>query len=127
MANRLIRYDAALLRHFLADGFRGPGDVLLLAIVAMAGLFWVRQQVLALPPDAVWLSAVSEKLPANSDDTVAPGGLAVSSAVTASVVVPGVRRGARPSPWSYSALTAAVSDASPSFASAKSIPVFGSE
>ena len=59
MANRLIRYDAALLRRFLADGFRGPADMMLLAMVVTIGLLWLRQQVLALPPEAMWLAALA--------------------------------------------------------------------
>ena len=59
MPNRLIRHDAALLRRFLADGFRGPGDILLLAVVATLAFAWLRQQVLALPRDAVWLALLA--------------------------------------------------------------------
>ena len=59
MANRLIRYDARLLRRFLADGFGGPADVLLLVLVVTIGAAWLRQQVLALPPGAVWLALLA--------------------------------------------------------------------
>ena len=59
MANRLIRYDAALLRRFLADGFRGPADALLLVLVAGIALAWLRQQVLVLPPGAVWFALLA--------------------------------------------------------------------
>jgi hypothetical protein len=59
MANRLIRYDAALLRRFLADGFRGPGDALLLALVAAIAVAWLRQQRLILPPGAVWFALLA--------------------------------------------------------------------
>jgi hypothetical protein len=60
MANRLIRYDAALLRRFLADGFRGPADLLLLALVTTLGIAWLReQQMIGLPPEAVWFALLT--------------------------------------------------------------------
>jgi hypothetical protein len=59
MANRLIRYDAALLRRFLADGFRGPADALLLAVVAAGAIAWLRQQKLVLPPGAIWCALLA--------------------------------------------------------------------
>jgi hypothetical protein len=59
MANRLIRFDAALLRHFLADAFGGLRDILLLALVATIGFAWLRQQVLALPPAATWFALLA--------------------------------------------------------------------
>lgn len=59
MANRLIRYDALLLRRFLADGFRGPGDLLLLVLVAAIAAAWLRQQILILPPGAVWFALLA--------------------------------------------------------------------
>jgi hypothetical protein len=59
MANRLVHYDAALLRRFLADSFGGIGDLLLLALVATLGTFWLRQQMLAAPPDAVWFALLA--------------------------------------------------------------------
>jgi hypothetical protein len=59
MANRLIRYDAALLRRFLADNFGGPRDLLLLALVATLGVAWLRQQTLAAPTDAVWAALLA--------------------------------------------------------------------
>jgi hypothetical protein len=59
MANRLIRYDAALLRRFLADGFRGPGDALLLLLVAGIAVAWLRQEVLGLAPGAAWFALLA--------------------------------------------------------------------
>lgn len=59
MANRLIRYDAALLRRSVADGFRGPADTLLLALVTAIGIAWLRQQVLVLPPGAIWVALLA--------------------------------------------------------------------
>jgi hypothetical protein len=59
MANRLIRYDAALLRRFLADGFRGPADALLLVLVAGIAIAWLRQQERALPPGAIWFALLA--------------------------------------------------------------------
>jgi hypothetical protein len=59
MANRLIRYDAALLRRFLADSFGGLRDMLLLALIGLIGVAWLRQQALALPADAVWFALLA--------------------------------------------------------------------
>lgn len=59
MANRLIRYDAVLLRRFLADAFGGVRDLLLLALVAMLGVAWLRQQALVLPPGAIWFAMLA--------------------------------------------------------------------
>ena len=59
MPNRLIRYDAALLRRFLADGFRGPADLVLLAVVGALALAWLRQRTLTLPPDSVWVALLA--------------------------------------------------------------------
>jgi hypothetical protein len=59
MANRLIRYDATLVRRSLVDAFGGVRDMLLLALVVMIGAAWLRQQVLWSPPDAVWFAALA--------------------------------------------------------------------
>jgi hypothetical protein len=63
MANRLIRYDALLLRRNLADGFRGPGDIVLLLVMAALALAWLRERIgaapLSLPEEAVWLAALA--------------------------------------------------------------------
>ena len=59
MTNRLIRYDAALLRRFLADSFGGLRDLLLLALVGLIGCAWLRQQTLAAPADGVWLALLA--------------------------------------------------------------------
>src|SRR3569832_2040876 len=59
MANRLIRYDAALLRRFLADSFGGLRDILLLALVGLISIAWLRQQALALSREAVWLGLLA--------------------------------------------------------------------
>jgi hypothetical protein len=59
MANRLIRYDSALLRRFLADAFGGFRDMLLLALVAAIGFAWLREQVLVAPPGAIWFALLA--------------------------------------------------------------------
>lgn len=59
MANRLIRYDAALLGRFLADSFGGLRDVLLLALISTIGFAWLHQQTLTAPGDAVWLALLA--------------------------------------------------------------------
>lgn len=59
MANRLIRYDLALLRRFLADGFRGSGDVVLAAIMIAIAFLWLRQQMLVLPNEAKWFALLA--------------------------------------------------------------------
>jgi len=63
MANRLIRYDALLLRRSLADALRGPGDILLLLAMVALALLWVRSRIgaatPALPGEAVWLAALA--------------------------------------------------------------------
>jgi hypothetical protein len=59
MANRLIRYDAALLRRFVADSFGGARDLLLLALIATIGFAWLRQQTLTAPANAVWLALLA--------------------------------------------------------------------
>jgi hypothetical protein len=63
MANRLIRYDALLLRRNLADGFRGPADVVLLLIMGALAVAWLREGIdgapLSLPNEAVWLTALA--------------------------------------------------------------------
>jgi hypothetical protein len=63
MANRLIRYDAQLLRRNLADGFRGPADIVLLLVMAALALAWLRERIGAAPPglpdEAVWLAALA--------------------------------------------------------------------
>jgi hypothetical protein len=63
MPNRLIRYDAVLLRRNLADGFRGPADIVLLLAMVALGLFWLRFRigavVPALPGEAAWLAALA--------------------------------------------------------------------
>ena len=59
MASRLIRYDAALFRRALADGFRGPVDILLLWLLGLIGVAWLRRQAFALPPGAFWFAALA--------------------------------------------------------------------
>src|SRR6476660_3943445 len=59
MANRLIRYDAALLRRFVADSFGGARDLVLLALIATIGFAWLRQQTLTAPADAVWAALLA--------------------------------------------------------------------
>jgi energy-converting hydrogenase Eha subunit C len=63
MANRLIRYDALLLRRNLADALRGPADIVLLLAMVALGLFWLRSRIgaaePALPGEAVWLAALA--------------------------------------------------------------------
>jgi len=63
MANRLIRYDARLLRRTLADGFRGPADIVLLLVMAALALAWLRERIGAAPPslpdEAIWLAALA--------------------------------------------------------------------
>ncbi|HEV7659155.1 MAG TPA: hypothetical protein VGO55_04850 [Allosphingosinicella sp.] len=63
MANRLIRYDALLLRRNLADGFRGPADIVLLLAMAALAAAWLRERIgaapLSLPSEAVWLAALA--------------------------------------------------------------------
>lgn len=59
MANRLIRYDAALLRRALADAFGGVRDMLLLALVAVIAVAWLRQQMLSALPGALWFAALA--------------------------------------------------------------------
>lgn len=59
MANRLIRYDTALLRRSLADGFREPLDLMLAAILVTLGLLWLRQQALVLLPQAMWSATLA--------------------------------------------------------------------
>ena len=63
MANCLIRYDALLLRRTLADGFRGPGDIVLLLAMAALTAAWLRERIGAvpagLPDEAVWLAVLA--------------------------------------------------------------------
>lgn len=62
MTNRLIRYDSLLLKRALGDGFRGPADIVLLAIVMGLGIAWLRMRLTeaapVLPGEAVWLAAL---------------------------------------------------------------------
>jgi hypothetical protein len=66
MPNRLIRYDARLLRRNLADGFRGPTDIVLLLAMAALGAAWLRERIggtaLSLPNEAIWLAALAGPL-----------------------------------------------------------------
>jgi hypothetical protein len=64
MANRLIRYEARLFRRSLADGFRGPADLALLALLAIVGIAWLRDRAMSahaapLPPEAIWFAALA--------------------------------------------------------------------
>jgi hypothetical protein len=64
--NRLIRYDARLLRRNLADGFRGPADIVLLIVMAALAVAWLRERIGNAPPglpdEAVWLAALAGPL-----------------------------------------------------------------
>jgi hypothetical protein len=67
VTNRLIRYDAALFRRSLADAFRGPGDIVLLVLLAAIGFTWFREQLsgprsLALSPASIWFAALAGPL-----------------------------------------------------------------
>lgn len=64
MANRLIRYEAGLFRRTLSDGFRGPADLVLLALLALIGVAWLRAQTgsaraFVLPPGAIWFTMLA--------------------------------------------------------------------
>jgi hypothetical protein len=64
MANRLIRYEARLFRRSLSDGFRGPADIALLALLAIVGIAWLRDRAtsahaLPFPPEALWWAALA--------------------------------------------------------------------
>lgn len=62
MANRLLRFEAALFRRSFAAAFAKRRDIaLLLVMLALAGL-WLRDALAAsgsLPPDGVWLAALT--------------------------------------------------------------------
>lgn len=61
MANRLVRYDALLLRRAVTDGFRGPVDLVLLLAMAALAVAWLRARLgeVALPPEAAWLAMLA--------------------------------------------------------------------
>lgn len=64
MANRLLRYEAALFRRSFAAAFGRPRDIaLLLAISLLAGLWLLettaKGAVAALPPESVWLAGLA--------------------------------------------------------------------
>ena len=64
MANRLIRFEARLLRRSLSDGFRAPVDVALLALLAIVGIAWLRDRAMSahtvpFSPEAVWWAALA--------------------------------------------------------------------
>ena len=63
MANRLLRYEAALFRRSFAAAFGRPRDIALLAFMAALALLWLRDAWerggLDFPPEAVWLAALA--------------------------------------------------------------------
>jgi hypothetical protein len=61
MANRLLRYEAALFRRSFADAFGHPRDLALLAAMLLIAGLWLRGAIAeagppAMPPEAVWLA-----------------------------------------------------------------------
>ncbi len=63
MANRLLRYEAALFRRSFATAFGTTRDIALLIVVAALALLWLQDAGarggLSLPAEAAWLAALA--------------------------------------------------------------------